>query len=152
MDYLWLLFIIPAWFLWNLAHEGAHVAAAKIEGYEITGFYPYPHRHEDRWFFARMSYRGEPTTKIHLAPYLVDLIAFAATYPILWIVPPAPEGVITVVVLSRPVVNTAVGVLGRYRMVQPEADLARVSWGWATVVLALWGAYLAALGLWAGSL
>lgn len=152
MTYLWLFLILPAWFLWTVAHEGAHVLAAKVEGYKILSFKPWPHKTEgDGWVWGRMTYQGAATTKIHLAPYWVDLAAFVAVYPILWLVPPAPEGVITLLVaLSRPIVNTFVGVLGRYRGVS-ETDLARVHWGWATVFLAAIVVYAAGVGLWVGA-
>ncbi len=56
MIWTWyVLCVLPvAWFLQLCVHEASHLFAGwYFEGLTPTGFYPYPHKHEGRWYFAR---------------------------------------------------------------------------------------------------
>ncbi len=59
----WFLATIPVfWFLQNVYHEGSHaIFGFLVEGRELLGFYPYPHKHDGRFYFARYHYG--PATK-----------------------------------------------------------------------------------------
>lgn len=71
MDLLWLLLFVPGFFLQTLVHEGAHAAMVLLSGGEVVAFKPWPHRHNGRFYFGRVSWRAlsvEGRTAIYFAP------------------------------------------------------------------------------------
>lgn len=56
-DLLWLLLFIPGFFLQTLVHEGAHAAVISLFDGELVTFKPWPHRHNGRFYFGRVSWR-----------------------------------------------------------------------------------------------
>lgn len=68
--------------LHTLIHEGSHAVAAEMLGYGVTGFYPYPHLHEDKFYFGRItidkeSPGGTEQIVFSLAPHMVDIFMFS---------------------------------------------------------------------------
>jgi hypothetical protein len=64
MDWNWWAFaVVPvAWFLQNCVHELSHLLVGLVwEGRKPMGFYPYPHKHNGKWYFAR--YQSGAATK-----------------------------------------------------------------------------------------
>jgi len=76
MDWSWwvLLAIPAAWFIQNCVHETSHLIVGYIhEGRKPLGMYPYPHKHNNKWYFARC--RMGPATIKRSGPYLPRYIA-----------------------------------------------------------------------------
>lgn len=90
-----------AWFFQLVVHEASHLVVGWWdEGRRPTGFWPYPHRHDGRWFFARCSMgpavpgRWDPTWRHlsrHIAPMYWGLVlaalAGAVTLTTWWALP-----------------------------------------------------------------
>lgn len=79
----WVLLAIPvAWFLQLVVHEASHLLVGWVdERLKPVGFYPYPHVHEGKFYFAR--YTAVPTTDYdsgrtgkprHIAPFYAGLV------------------------------------------------------------------------------
>ena len=78
------VFLIPAWFLQLIIHECSHAVSAVLQGYKVTGVYPYPHKIDGHLYFARcavegLPYPAKPENIFFAAPLL------GATLPILFI-------------------------------------------------------------------
>lgn len=149
MTYFWipLAAIVPGFFLWAIVHEAAHAAAGRLTGREVLRFRPYPHKLEGgRFVFASVSFNGDPGTFSHVAPYVVDAVAFAGAAVGFWLVghPAALWGLATAAGL--PLVNSTVGVWGRYRAATETVDLLRVSWGRAAAFFWLLVVYYLVVG------
>ena len=69
----WVLALIPvAWFFQNCVHEFSHLAVAyATQGRRPTGFYPFYHKHEGIWYFARYSSGVQRWGGLSLAPTLI---------------------------------------------------------------------------------
>jgi hypothetical protein len=94
MEWTWwcLVLLPPAWFLQLTIHELSHLLVGLVhEGLKPSGFYPYPHVHEGKFYFARYSYytpeitiRVGPHKPRHIAPFfgglLVLLVSAAAFF------------------------------------------------------------------------
>jgi len=70
----WFLAILPgAWFLQNCLHELSHLIYALFyEGHKPIGFWPYPHTHNGRFYFARYKIHtdGKPADRLrHIVPF-----------------------------------------------------------------------------------
>lgn len=140
MWWLPLALAVPGYFLWTAVHEGAHALAVLITGGRVLTFKPWPHRVEGIWFFGRMVRDGGKDTLVHLAPFVLDFVAFCAlVYPVTIVQGAGWWALMTA--LALPVVNTAVGVLGRFRAVH-KTDLRKVSWQWAVPFFALMLVYV----------
>lgn len=86
---------VPAFFLWVLVHETWHALAAWIEGRRVLDFRPWPHFHQDQFYFGRVRTDPPPTSTISaIAPYCFDTFVlvslapglFRAEEPYLWTV------------------------------------------------------------------
>jgi hypothetical protein len=82
MDWNWWAFaVVPvAWFLQNCVHELSHLLVGWIwEGRKPLGFWPYPHKHNRKWYFARCL-SGAPTKTgrspkpRYIAPFYAGLL------------------------------------------------------------------------------
>jgi hypothetical protein len=64
----WALAAVPvAWFLQNCLHELSHLLVGWVwNGRKPLGFYPYPHKHEGQFYFARCTWGA--TTKPERSP------------------------------------------------------------------------------------
>jgi hypothetical protein len=134
MSYSWipLAAIVPGFFLWATLHEAAHALTAKLTGTAVIAFRPYPHIRNGRFYFASVTFETMPRTLVHIAPYLLDFIAFTGTAVGFWFVEHQAVAWSLATIAALPLVNTANAVYGRYRSVNETVDLARVSWGVAT--------------------
>lgn len=134
MSYFWipLAAIVPGFFLWATLHELAHAICARATGVSLVSFRPYPHVRDGQFFFASVTFETMPGTLTHLAPHLFDVIVFVAAAVAFWFVNHPAVAWTLATLAGLPLVNTANGVFGRYRSVNPNVDLARVSWGIAT--------------------
>jgi len=86
----WVLVVVPvAWFLQNCLHELSHLVVGWLsEGRKPLGFWPYPHKHEGRFYFARFS-SGPPSDLnfdwrkkhrlVFIAPFLVGAVWVASS-------------------------------------------------------------------------
>jgi uncharacterized membrane protein len=138
--------------VWVVVHEGAHALVVIGHGGKVKAFRPWPHRRNGEWVFGWISYYfdgPEDHYRVWVAAYRVDAIEFSGLYTVAWMLggPVSVGGMVATVALFAPAVNTAVGVLGRYRKVNPLVDLARVQWKDATVFLFLLLAYGVLVGL-----
>jgi hypothetical protein len=79
----WALAVIPvAWFLQNIIHEGGHLFVAWENGWKVKGFWPYPHKWNGRWYFARCQWsRMGPSSgwnavlkKVCISPFFTGLM------------------------------------------------------------------------------
>lgn len=64
--------IILSWFIQNCIHELSHLAAAWLIDERLPyGFYPYPHKYKEKFYFARYRVWPGPTKLskwVHIAP------------------------------------------------------------------------------------
>lgn len=150
--------VVASFFLWATLHELAH-------GYVFKSYYPdikvtytlYPHKHNDRWFWARVSWAASPLTPaqlawVSIAPRLPDIIGAAATVLVVWLLGPMTWWVaIAGVLLGGSLVDLGVGSVGKHE----ESDLMRAArgWGWSPWLLRISGFALVglfgALSVWA---
>ena len=109
-----ILYIVFFWFLCNIIHEGSHALVGRYQyGLELIGFYPYPHMHGGRLYFARYTAFGNwPTGKyawIHAAPIYADFVVIIPITIIALLIPlPLPLQVMMVC----HTINTLVWVYG----------------------------------------
>lgn len=76
---------VPLFFLWAAAHELAHYLAVRAFASVDAQFYLWPHRHEGRWYWARVrwTYSGperlsaQQLAWVFWAPRWADLLAVA---------------------------------------------------------------------------
>jgi hypothetical protein len=78
------LFVPLALPLHTLVHEGSHAAMAEMLGYGVTGFYPYPHYYDEKFYFGRVTTSvenpsGTEQLLFSLAPALVDISMFSVS-------------------------------------------------------------------------
>jgi hypothetical protein len=71
--------LLIAWLVQNTIHEVSHLLAGWIfEGRKPLGLWPYPHRYQGRWYFARYrsgpAKRSDPTATRHIVPFYAGLI------------------------------------------------------------------------------
>lgn len=148
MGFAWipLVAVVPGFFLWAVVHEGAHAVAALAAGRKILAFRPYPHKLDGQFYFASVTYDGPAGDFSHVAPYVVDVVAFAGAAVAFWLLehPAALWGAATAAGL--PLVNSTVSVWGRYRCERKTVDLARVSWGKSATFFWLVLAYYLVVG------
>mgnify|MGYP001279513079 CR=1 FL=1 len=111
MSWNWwvLVLVIPGYWLQLVLHELSHVVVGWIhEKRKPTGFYPYPHCHEGRFYFARYSlgpgkfgkyYYLRPGLPRHVAPMWAGLIwgtawwVLAVVFESVWFLPFAICGI-----------------------------------------------------------
>ena len=136
---------LPAFFLWDVVHEGSHALAALVCGRKVTSFKPWPHRTKDGFLFGRVTYDRSGNTFTKIAPYIIDMIAMAVFVLSFVFVGNQWARSALLVLLACPAVNTAIGVQARYRW-NEGADLSRVHWGWALPFYYGLLAYLVILG------
>lgn len=126
-----ILLAIPVAFMsWIFAHEGAHAIIALIQKNKVTGFYPYPHKHNGKLYFGRMSTAKASSTALLVAPFVVDVVAFVSLAALLF-VPALPDWAwsLLVVAAACSVVDSFVAVLGFVR--GNVGDLKRAGDKWA---------------------
>jgi len=132
-----LALVLPFFFLWCAAHEGAHALGAKREGLAIRAFKPYPHMIGTRFNFAAVYYSGpSSSTFTKIAPFVFDLIAFAPLAVLLFFVENAWIWTVLATLAACPVVNSIIAVQGAVRR-NEHADLSKAPAGWAVVVMYL---------------
>ena len=73
----WVLAFVPGvWLLQNIYHEGSHLLSVWIH-YRLKplAFWPFPHKHEGRWYLARYVHEQSvtPTPEVYIAPLLFNL-------------------------------------------------------------------------------
>jgi hypothetical protein len=88
----WLVFIPLAWIWQNGVHELSHLWMAWYKkGRKPIGWYPYPHIHNGKFFFARSA--SGPATKpgstrmVYIAPFLFGIVLtwiYAAVMVLAW--------------------------------------------------------------------
>lgn len=97
----WVLAVVPvAWFVQNCVHELSHLIVGLFQGLKPTGFYPYPHKHNGKWFFARYTFEYPDNltpiqinklTRIHnpryISPFYAGLIWCGLFVGIILLVP-----------------------------------------------------------------
>lgn len=90
MDITWwliLLALIPIFLVQNVIHEISHAIPVWIRGGTLTLLKPYPHYHEGKFYFARMSFKREKTWDdfelgwISLAPAVHNIFLFGFLAP-----------------------------------------------------------------------
>lgn len=140
------LLLYPAWVV---VHEGAHALAVLAVGGKVQAFRPWPQKRNGEWVFGWIGFKlngGELV--VYTAPYIVDTVAFVGLFVAAVVLggPVSVGGVVASVAMLAPVVNTCVGVLGRYRGVSSMADLERVDWQAATAFLVQSWVYAAMVG------
>ena len=74
-----LICIIPAWAIQNALHEASHLFFAWwCQGRKPLGFWPYPHLHDGRFYFARCRWGRQmhPGLEypIYIAPFIMAAI------------------------------------------------------------------------------
>jgi hypothetical protein len=65
-------------------HEGTHGLAVAILGRKVHGFHPYPHKHEGKFYFGRLSadtegFQPEEEILFSMLPAAMNLILFAGS-------------------------------------------------------------------------
>ena len=105
MDW-WILALVPvAWLVQNCLHELSHLVTAwVVYGRKPLGFFPYPHKHNGKFYFARCRYEQGPETlapqcEIHIAPLTWGAAWFAVNLALvlmglLWALPFAVCGLV----------------------------------------------------------
>jgi hypothetical protein len=74
------VFALAAFQLHIVLHEGSHAVAAKALGYDVKGFYPYPHRSQGKFYFGRIAVDPggkEKSIFYRLAPAGMDILLFS---------------------------------------------------------------------------
>jgi hypothetical protein len=101
MEWNWwvLAAVLPAWFLQLCIHELSHLLVGWFhEGKKPEGFYPYPHKHEGRFYFAR--YAAGPSKfpdsfyvmnhlPRHIAPFVAGVLVLAISLVVFFLLSPA---------------------------------------------------------------
>lgn len=96
----WVLAGVPvAYFLQLCFHELSHLLVGLAhEGRKPTGFYPYPHKHNGKFYFARYTsgpghfqqvYYRRPHIPRHIAPFWAGLLVVAISALVFFLVSPA---------------------------------------------------------------
>lgn len=122
-DVLW--HIIPGLVIYQIIgtirHELAHALAYKLCGWKITGIYVLPHKHNDTFYWGRITaeLQGGAKHSVHLymAPYEIALLSVLGWFAVAnWLPPPwvANEqlawnlwAMVTAQFLISPIVDTA---------------------------------------------
>lgn len=77
----WALAVVPvAWFVQNCIHELSHLVVGWVwEGRKPLGFWPYPHKHGGKWYFARClsgeaAIKGRSPRPRYIAPFYAGML------------------------------------------------------------------------------
>jgi hypothetical protein len=83
----WAIAVVPvAWFLQNCIHELSHLLVGWVwNGRKPLGFYPYPHKHDGKWYFARCTW-GPSTNDRSPRPALIAPFFAGMIWATLWTV------------------------------------------------------------------
>lgn len=137
---------IPGFFIWILAHEGAHALTHLAQKRKVLKFIPWPHRSKisGNLLFGEVVTDGQPNTFSSLAPYVLDVITFISCFiGILFVTNPYAWTAL-LLGLFCPAVNTMVAIQARIRLIE-SADLKRVEWKYALTFYYLLLGYIAAI-------
>jgi hypothetical protein len=121
MEWNWwvLLVALIAWFVQNCIHEGAHVlAGGVIYGATKPRIYPWPHKFNGRWYYARYSFKlskwaqafsNEPDLRssIHFAPVGAAVIPIVLSIVVFLFLPDA-YSILALPFMIAPVIDVAV--------------------------------------------
>jgi hypothetical protein len=89
----WVLALVPvAWLVQNMLHEGSHLLWGWVQGLKPLGFWPYPHKHNGKFYFARCRMEPDPEPHLkanprHIAPFLTGASLVVILAILLFVVP-----------------------------------------------------------------
>lgn len=96
----WVLLCVPvAWLVQNCLHELSHLLVGLFQGLKPSGYYPYPHKHEGRFYFSRYSFDYSslkpyqldgfirPHNPRHIAPFFAGMLWSGVFVGLMFLVP-----------------------------------------------------------------